>query len=185
MTPAPMLTTEQYFRTPESLLPTEVIYGALRVAESPQLRHQQAVGAFYFALETYARRHRSGMVLVSPMDVVFDFDRALILQPDLIFISPDRQPHVIRNQKVMGAPDMVLEVLSPNPRIGKLQERLDWFAEYGVREIWLLHQDAEQFEILGTAHGRVASRERYGYDSAIRSQVLPSFSPTVDEILRG
>jgi Uma2 family endonuclease len=185
MAPAPLLTTEDYFRTPESLLPTEVIYGALRVAESPQLRHQQAVGAFYFALETHVRRLRSGMVLVSPMDVVFDYARALILQPDLIFISPDRQPDVIRNQKVIGAPDLVLEVLSPNPRIGKLQERLDWFAEHGVREIWLLHQDAGQFELLGAANGRVTSRERYSYDMAIRSQVLPSFSPTIDEILRG
>ena len=185
MTPAPMLTTEQYFRTPESLLPTEVIYGALRVAESPELRHQQALGAFHLALAPHVIRGRLGMVLLSPMDVVFDYERALILQPDLIFISRRRLRHVIKGQKVIGAPDMVLEVLSPNPRIGKLQERLDWFAEYGVREIWLLHQDAGQFEILGTADGRIASRERYGYDTAIRSQVLPSFSATIKEILRG
>jgi len=44
MAPAPALTVDEYFRTPETLLPAELVYGALRVAESPSVRHQQAVG---------------------------------------------------------------------------------------------------------------------------------------------
>lgn len=46
------------------------------------------------------------------------------------------------------APDLVLEVLSPNPRVGTLDERLDLFAKYGVREIWLLHQVSQRFEVV-------------------------------------
>lgn len=84
----------------------------------------------------------------------------------------------------MGAPDMVLEVLSPRPRIGKLQERIDWFAEYGVREIWLLHQTKEQFEILSVENGRVAKQESLDYLTPIRSDVLPDFTMTVEDILR-
>jgi Uma2 family endonuclease len=83
----------------------------------------------------------------------------------------------------MGAPDMVLEVLSPHPRIGKLQERIDWFAEYGVREIWLLHQMEERLEILAAHDGRVATRSAIDYLTPVRSSVLPEFTMTVEAIL--
>lgn len=182
MAPAPLLTTDEYLRTPETLQPTEVIYGALRVADAPSVRHQQALCAFLLALAPHVRERRLGRVLLSPLDVIFDWDRALILQPDLIFIPHARWQ--IRREKILGAPDMVLEVLSPHPRIGKLQERIDWFAEYGVREIWLLHQLREQFEILVVENGRVARRDPFDYLTPIRSAVLPEFNSTVEDILR-
>jgi Uma2 family endonuclease len=182
MTPAPQMSVDEYLRTPESLLPTEVIYGALRVAEAPTVRHQQALGAFFLALAPHVRERRLGSVLLSPLDVIFDWDRALILQPDLVFIARARWQ--TRKERIVGAPDMVLEVLSPNPRIGKLQERIDWFAEYGVREIWLLHQPTAQFEILSTQDGRVVSREAIDYLTPIKSGVLPEFSMTIEDILR-
>jgi Uma2 family endonuclease len=99
-----------------------------------------------------------------------------------VFISHARWR--IRREKVIGAPDMVLEVLSPHPRIGKLQERIDWFAEYGVREIWLLHQLEEQFQILGAQDGRVVRQESFDYLTPIKSNVLPEFTVTVEDILR-
>lgn len=182
MAPAPQLTTDEYLKTPESLQPTEVIYGALRVAESPTVRHQQAVGAFHLSLALHVRNRRLGKVLLSPLDIIFDYDRALILQPDLVFISTGNLGIV--KQRVIGSPDMVLEVLSPNPRIGKLQEHIDWFAAYGVREIWLLHQLKERFEILSVKDGRVSERQSFDYLTPIRSAVLPEFSLTVDDILR-
>ena len=182
MAPAPQLTTDMYLKTPETLQPTEVIYGALRVADAPTVRHQQAVGAFYMALASHVQNRRLGTVLLSPIDVIFDYDRALILQPDLVFISNARRR--ILMDRVIGPPDMVLEVLSPHPRIGKLQERVDWFAEYGVREIWLLHQLQDRFEILGVEGGRIARRESFDYLADITSDVLPGFTRTVDEILR-
>ena len=182
MAPAPLLTTDEYLTTPETLNPTELIYGALRVAEAPTVRHQQAVGAFHLALAPHVRRHGLGRVLLSPVDVIFDWERALILQPDLVFISHARWQ--VRRQRIVGAPDLVLEVLSPHPRIGGVQERVNWFAEYGVREIWLLNQETERVEILRTATGRIVSREVLDYLAPIRSDVLPDFRLTVHEILQ-
>ena len=181
MAPAPLLTTEEYLRTPETLRPVELIYGALRVSDAPTVRHQQALGAFHLALAEHVRRRRMGTVLLAPLDVILDHARALILQPDLIFVSRARRQ--ILQRKVMGAPDMVLEVLSPHPRIGKLQERIDWFAEYGVREIWLLHQMDERLEILAVHDGRVATRSAIDYLTPVRSSVLPEFTMTVEAIL--
>lgn len=181
MAPAPLLTTDDYLRTPETLQPTELIYGALRVAEAPTVRHQQAVGAFHLALAPHVRERGLGSVLLSPIDVILDYGQALVLQPDLVFISNTRWRIV--NERVVGAPDMVLEVLSPHPRIGKLQERIDWFARYGVREIWLLHQLRQRLEILSVEQECVAWRESFDYLTPIRSGVLPEFTVCVNDIL--
>ena len=181
MAPAPILTTDEYLRTPETLRPTELVYGTLRVAESPSVRHQQAVGAFYLALVPHVRTKRLGRVLLSPLDVILDWDRSLVLQPDLMFISHARWR--TRQDRIVGAPDVVLEVLSPHPRIGELEERIGWFAEYGVREIWLLHQTTERFEILRTDARHVVSRRAFDYFKPIRSEILPDFRMTVGDIL--
>jgi Uma2 family endonuclease len=183
MAPAPALTTDEYFRTPESVLPTELMFGAMRVAESPTVWHQQAVAAFHLALAPHVRARRLGHVFLAPLDVVFDAARHLVMQPDLLFVKSGRE-HIIE-RKVNGIPDMVLEVLSPNPRIGTLDERVQLFAQYGVREIWLLHQSAERFEILSVKDGRVADRQRFDYGAPLTSGVLPTFTSTVGEILRG
>jgi Uma2 family endonuclease len=121
-------------------------------------------------------------VLLSPLDVVFDWDRALILQPDLIYVSNARWR--TRQGRIVASPDLAIEILSPNPRIGKLDERIAWFAEYGVREIWLLHQTRERFEILHANGGRVVRRDELDYFDPIRSEVLPQFTRPVGEILR-
>ena len=181
MAAAPVMTTDAYLRTPETLRPAELIYGALRAAESPSVRHQQAVAAFHLALAPHVRAQRFGRVLLSPLDIVFDWDRGLILQPDLMVISHERWR--TRQERLVCAPDVVLEVLSPHPRIGQLEERIGWFAEYGVREVWLLHQTAARFEILQFAERRVTGQRAFDYSQPIQSDVLPAFHPAVNEIL--
>src|SRR5688500_10692483 len=139
-----MMTTAEYLRTPEALVPTELIYGKLRVAESPLPRHQAVVLDLALALVAHVQERRLGEVWIAPLDVILDAERALIVQPDLFFISKERS-HILTD-RVRGAPDLVVEVLSPNPRIGKLGERISWFQQYGVRECWLLHQFEQRMQ---------------------------------------
>ena len=176
-----LMTVEDYFNTPETLHPMELIFGALRVAEAPTPRHQQAVGALFMALRRHVDEKGLGEVWLSPLDVVLDEDDGLILQPDLLFISNERQ-WIVRD-RVRGAPDLVVEVLSPHPRIGQLNERVRWFAEYGVRECWLVHQDRRDVTVLEFVNGRIGERRIFARNDGIRSIVLPEFSQTWAGIL--
>jgi Uma2 family endonuclease len=176
------VTTEEYLRTPESKVPTELIYGALRVADSPMPRHQAAVADFHLALAPHVREHRLGHIWLSPLDIILDAQRALILQPDLFFISNTRS-HILTD-RVRGAPDMVLEVLSPDPRIGKLDERITWFAQYGVPECWLFHQFERRLELLGCVGGTVETSTSFDERTPIQSSVLPDFRRSVSSILQ-
>jgi Uma2 family endonuclease len=176
------MTTEEYLKTPERLAPAELIYGVLRVADSPRVPHQTAVGDWFLALDAHLREHPVGRVFLSPLDIILDEPRALILQPDLMFVSNERS-HIV-SDKLRGAPDMVLEVLSPHPRIGKLHERIEWFAQYDVRECWLVHQGEQIVEVLTFGGRRIVNRESFDRLAAIESHVLPAFHRTPGSILR-
>src|SRR5262245_860242 len=124
------MTTQEYLQTPESVLPQELVYGALRVAEAPLPRHQRAVARLFRPLDEHVTEGRLGEIWLSPIDVILDAERHLVVQPDLLFISQDRSWMV--TDRIRGGPDLVVEVLSPRPRIGEIEERLGWFAVYGV-----------------------------------------------------
>jgi Uma2 family endonuclease len=176
-----LMTVEEYFRTPETVLPAELRFGVLHVAEAPTPRHQSAVANLFVALNAYVQARDIGPVWLSPLDVVLDEDRALIVQPDLMFISREREWMV--QDRIRGAPDLVIEVLSPNPRIGKTDERVEWFAEYGVRECWLVHQDRREVIVIECENRRIHSRRVFTRGETILSSVLPDFTETLDDIL--
>jgi Uma2 family endonuclease len=176
-----LMSVDDYFKTPETLKPMELVYGALRVADSPLPRHQAAVAQLFRALDAHVRVHDLGEMWLAPLDVVLDERRALIVQPDLFFVSHNRA--WIVTDRVRGAPDLVIEVLSPEPRIGRTDERVQWFAEHGVRECWLVHQDQRSIAVIEFARGRVAARNVYRRQTAIKSGVLPAFDSLVDSIL--
>lgn len=177
-----LMTVDEYFRTPETVRPMELAFGVLRVADSPTPRHQAAVAELFLALNAHVEERDLGRVWLSPLDVVFDARRALVVQPDLFFVSHERE-WIIGN-RIQGAPDLVIEVLSPDPRIGTTTERVGWFAEYGVRECWLLHQDRRTLTVLEFKDRRAHEERDFDSREPIQSGVLPGFSLTLDEILR-
>lgn len=184
MSPAqPLMTVEDYFtKTPETVKPMELIHGRLRVAESPTVRHQSAVFQLSLALHAHVTERKLGRVWVSPLDVVLSDRDHLIVQPDLFFISNDRE-YIVQRDRIWGAPDLVIEVLSPNPRIGKTAERVRWFAEYNVRECWLVHQDDRTLTVLQFADGRIAGQKMFARDAPVVAGVLPDLSLRLDDVL--
>ena len=164
------MTTAEYLATEETLLPRELAYGVLRVADSPGGPHQRIVGRLHLAMAPAAAA-AGGEVVLSPMDIILDRDRALVVQPDLMFISRERS--AIFKYKVNGAPDLVVEILSPHPRIGKLNERVGWFAKYGVRECWLADLPSRQYSILLLDERGVTGRRSCWPGQVAGSDVLP------------
>ena len=165
------LTTTEYLQTAESSRVQELVFGTLRVAESPTAAHQSLVLELAVTLRQHVLSRKLGTIWIAPLDVILDPARALIVQPDLFFVSTRREEIV--TDRVWGAPDMVLEVLSPNPRIGKTEERIEWFARYGVRECWLVHQVARQIEILELGAYTKPKRRIFALWEPIASAVLP------------
>jgi Uma2 family endonuclease len=175
------MTLQQYQLTPTTRLPQELIYGTIRVADAPFVSHQRVVFSIARAWQEHVAGRRLGEVIIAPTDVILDADRALVVQPDALFVSRERA-EIVR-ERVYGAPDLVLEVLSPEPRIGQIHERIAWFASCGVREIWLHHQPQRRTEILACANGAVVRRATFDLDLPVRSDVLPEFGRRMATVL--
>jgi Uma2 family endonuclease len=178
-----VMSTLEYLATPETNRVHELWHGVLQVAESPTSWHQDLVFELAVALREHVLAHDLGKVWVAPLDVVLDHERGLIVQPDLMFVARGREDIV--TNKMFGAPDLVVEVLSPHPRIGAVSPRVQWFAAHGVRECWLVHQLVHSIEILEFDRGHVARRTRVAAASPIPSVVLPAFPRTLEGIVGG
>ena len=174
-----VLTTAEYLQTAESMRVQELIFGTLRVAESPSFRHQNLLLELAVLMRVFVGQHKLGTVCIAPLDVILDPVRALIVQPDLFYVSNMRKD--ILTDRVWGAPDLVVEVMSPHPRIGRLQDRIEYFAHYGVQECWLIHQLTRSIEVLQLNGYGVAARQTFSGVERIQSTVLPLFgvSPEV------
>lgn len=174
------LTTAEYLKTAESVRVQELIYGRLRVEDSPTPVHQQLLLRLAMILDEHARTNNLGSIWIAPLDVILDASRALVVQPDLFFVSNMRKDIV--SDHIWGAPDMVLEVLSPHPRIGKVEERIEIFGQYGVRECWVVHQLLKEIEIIELTNMGSPNRRRCGPPDQLRSNVLPTFYYTAGQL---
>lgn len=174
-----VLTTGEYLQTAESMRVQELLFGTLCVADAPTFRHQNLLLELALLMRVYVGQHKLGTVCIAPIDVILDPARGLILQPDLIYISNARS-HII-SDRIWGAPSLVVEVLSPHPRIGTLEERVKLFGEYGVKECWLLHQLTSEVEVIEYGEFGQTSRRLFRAVDRIESSVLPGFglSPAV------
>ena len=121
----------------------ELLYGRLPVTPAPTARHQRLVLALALVLVELAKR-RGGEALISPVDVVLA-DHSIV-QPDVVYVSRERA-HIIR-RRIEGAPDLVIEILSPGTARRDLGEKMRLYAESGVVEYWIVDPDLETFAFL-------------------------------------
>ena len=175
------MTTNEYLSTPETVLPAELAYGIMRVAEAPVVRHQRVVRDLTIKLTAFTTERGLGEVLPAPTDVVLDREQHLVVQPDVLFVAIERRG--IIDEHVEGPPDLAIEVLSPRPRVGVIEEKVTWYARYGVRECWLIDLNRRQVVVIRCAGGRVVSRVPIGAQERIPSAVLPDLDLRPAEVL--
>jgi Uma2 family endonuclease len=167
------LSVDEYLSGPAQLNPMELVWGVVREPPSPKFGHQATVGTVFYLLRQHVLQHDLGRVCLSPMDVVLDKARALVVQPDVFFVSNERMG-IIR-EVVWGAPDLVIEVASRRSMLRDRTTKLDWYRRYGVLECWLIDPSRRLVVVADLKkRGRDAFR-RFSRDESVKSGVLPLF----------
>jgi Uma2 family endonuclease len=127
------MTAKEFMELPESNLPNELIDGELIVSPAPVDRHQKTLRSAFRYLD---RLVTHGEWLFAPLDV--HFDDGNITQPDLFWISGEEsQCKLGADGYWYGAPDLVIEVLSPGTQKNDRGKKFDLYELHGVREYWL------------------------------------------------
>jgi Uma2 family endonuclease len=165
-----MTTNEYLYRTEETNRIRELAWGILREPPAPYFAQQSIVLRIARIWSDHVEPRQLGRVAVAPVDVVLDRERALVLQPDVLFVATPRLS-IIRDQ-VWGAPDLVAEVLSPGNAEYDRVQKVQWFREYGVRECWLVDLFGEHVTVIDFTGPNAVETVARDLDP-IRSVVLP------------
>lgn len=175
-------TYEDYRRLPDDGWRYEVVRGELHMAPAPSSKHQAAVRNLAFLFMLHLRENPVGRIYFSPLDVILPAGLATPVQPDLVFLSEERRTSLVREQCIEGPPDLIAEVLSPSNWLDDRRTKFEAYAEAGVREYWILDPREQAVEVYVLHGGAYELLDRFGTDAEIRSEVLPRFTPSVDEI---
>lgn len=140
--------------------------------------HQELKGFLATLLRRFVRRRRLGRVLDAPFQVKLGPDLPG-REPDILFVSADRQDR-IRRHFFEGAPDLVVEIVSPDSRARDRGEKFYEYEQAGVREYWLIDPDRQQAEFY-----RLDDRGHYrpigpDPDGIYRSEAVAGFWLAVD-----
>lgn len=131
-------TLEDYYALPDDQR-AELIDGVLYDMSAPTYPHQIIQLEIGYQLTSYIdANHGSCMPFIAPADVQLDCDNRTMVQPD-VFVICDREK--ITRTRAAGAPDFVVEILSPSTRKKDLYLKLHKYAAAGVREYWLVDPD--------------------------------------------
>lgn len=169
----------QYF--PDDGKRREIIDGELYVTPSPNTKHQIVSMNLSWRLSAYLKEHPLGMIFAAPLDTVLsDFD---VVEPDLLYISRERKD-VLTDKNVQGAPDLVIEILSPSTRRTDEMVKRRLYDRFAVREYWVVDPDLDSIKIyrrIGEALARVAELSVENGDT-LTTPLLPDFDVTLSDV---
>jgi Uma2 family endonuclease len=139
-------TYEDYLSIPEdSSQRFEIVDGELFVTPTPRARHQQVVVSITRILATLALEHGLGEVFVGPITVRLHDDT--VTEPDVVFLRTETLELIDWNGRIIGAPDLVVEILSPSNRGYDRNLKRRRYQASGVPELWIVDADEDTMEI--------------------------------------
>ncbi len=172
------LTYADYLKTPDDER-CELLNGELVMSPSPKEIHQYILGNLYLKLGAFVRERGLGKIYFAPFDVVLsDTD---VVQPDLLFVSDDRIG-IVTPDNVQGAPDLVVEILSPATAERDRTVKLAMYARHGVQEYWMVDPDARTITVLLRGESRFGVNGIYGEGQILHSPTLAGFSVALEEV---
>ena len=157
----------------------EIIGGRLIVSPSPSTRHQHVLLKLASALDTYLSTDGAGQAFIAPLDVRMSFYD--VVQPDLLVVLDDRRK-IIQEQGIVGAPNLVVEILSPSSKITDRVDKAALYASSGVQEYWIVDPIAEVVTVYGLDGDRFSPSAKLERSADLYSVVLRGFVLDLDTI---
>ena len=140
-----VLTYEDYCDLPDDGRRYEILDGELGVTPSPTRSHQELAANLLIALKLFVAARGLGEVFIAPFDVILE--KTSVVVPDLLFVSRERL-EIVTEHGVQGAPDLIVEILSPGTSRRDRGDKAQLYARHGVRHYWLADPDGQVLETL-------------------------------------
>jgi Uma2 family endonuclease len=175
----PITTAEQLLHAP-GFERCELIRGELMMMSPTGGRHGYIVVNITLPLATFVRQHGLGKVFGAETGFQIAHNPDTVRAPDVAFVSTERIGDQIPRGFFQGAPDLAVEVLSPDDRLGRVLRKVNDWLEAGCRAVWVIDPDSQSVSI----HLRGQEVRILGIaDQLSGGEILPGFSFPIAEIL--
>ena len=156
-------TVEEYLSLPDDMR-VELIDGTFYEMYSPTYEHQEILMSIAMELRTFVKKNNGKCkVLPAPFDIQLNKDNKTMVQPDVVVIcEKDR----INKNRGYGAPDMVVEILSPSTTRKDWGIKLAKYLEAGVREYWIV-DPLKRIIVVFYCENDSVGPEIYNFDSQV------------------
>ena len=177
--PVLKFTYEDYRTTPEDKR-YELLDGDLLMTPAPNLKHQEVQCRLGRRLAQFIEERALGKFFFAPCDVVFSNHD--VVQPDLLFVSRERAHFLSGGDAVRGAPDLVVEILSPATAGRDRGYKHALYARHGVTEYWLVDPLDETIAIHRLQDAALVVAHTFGRGQTLRSPLLAGLELDVDAV---
>jgi Uma2 family endonuclease len=157
----------------------EILNGELFVVPAPNIRHQRVAIRLQLRLFQHVEKNGLGELLEAPCDVLLSEEN--VVQPDILFVAKARL-RIIGKTNIPGAPDLVVEILSPGTRQKDLAIKRKIYARFGVQEYWIVDPDASTVEVLIREKSGYITAGIYRESDRLSSPLLPKLNLPLREI---
>jgi Uma2 family endonuclease len=162
------MTAEDYFRLPDDRYRYELLDGVITLSPSPSPKQQRVMVKIVKQLEAFAELHPVGNVYA---ELEIKLEEKIVYRPEIVFIRAER---VLENwDRIRTAPDLVVEILSPESRRYDRETKRGDYERFGVREYWMIDPDDETFTFLRLEGGKYV--EVAPEADRFASQAVPGF----------
>jgi len=150
------------------------------MSPAPNTEHQRISRKIEFALIKYVENLNIGEVFDAPFDVILDENN--VVQPDILFIS-NENTHKISDRGVEGAPDFIIEILSPSSVYRDQVEKKDLYEKFQVPEYWVIDPANKVIEVLSLNDSKKYFLYNFIVEKGIaESSFLKGFQVNAEEI---
>jgi Uma2 family endonuclease len=170
-------TYQDYAAIPENGHRYEVVNGVLYMSPAPNVWHQNTIGEIFAYLRDFVRVNRLGRAFIAPLDVELSYEN--VVQPDALVLLSEHFDRITKS-RIIGAPDLVVEVASPSTSRHDLHAKLDSYTNAGVPEYWVVNPEAQTVELLALQDGVYVSLGIFSGQATLPSQILPDFPVEVE-----
>ncbi|HEY9196881.1 MAG TPA: Uma2 family endonuclease [Mucilaginibacter sp.] len=162
--------------------PFQLINYDLIMSPSPLAVHQQILFRLSeIAVLFYINKDRKGQWLYSPIDV--KFDEGNVLQPDMLYISEERKSDLIK-ERIEGAPDLIIEILSPSNAYYDLRQKKDIYEQYGVKEYIIIDPIQQNADLYILKEGVYHLHKKAQNTEVLQSLLLPGFEIEISKLFQ-
>lgn len=172
-------TYQDYLNLPDDGKRYEVINGELVMAPAPNIFHQTVLINLVNELKNFLKKENVGKMLCAPTDVKLSDSN--VVQPDIIFISLESS-NIVTENNVAGAPDLIIEILSPGTAYYDLIEKKEIYERFEVKEYWLVDPKKRRVEIFNNVGQQFKLNQRIELEGIAKSSVIKGFEMSLENI---